>query len=1068
MVSGSVRFLGRLWLMGLVLFWVGWHQAPAFAQEISPELYEQLQYRHIGPKGNRVVAVAGVPGDVNVIYAGAATGGVFKTTDGGIHWSPIFDDQPVLTIGALAVSRSDPNVVWAGTGEAFIRGHISIGHGVYKSTDAGKTWTHMGLDNTGRIPRVVIHPQDPDVVYVAALGHAYGPQPDRGVFRTTDGGTTWEKVLFVDEDTGASDLVMDPNNPRILFAGMWQLIIRSWARESGGPGSGLHMSRDGGDTWTKLSGHGLPEFPWGKVALAVAPSNSDRVYALIEAGLEDGGPGVLWRSDDGGDSWELVSRDHNLNRRPHYYSRMAVLPGDHNEIYFLAGQVSASVDGGATYRVVRELFPDNHDMWIDPLNPDRLIIANDRYVNISTNRGASWLRAGLPVAQMYHVATDDRIPYYVFGNRQDGPAHRGPSNSLTGTQIPEALWTWTGGSESGFTYADPADPNMMWTTGQAGFLQHFDLRTGYARQVNASFERGWPIADLEYRFQWTFPIALSPHDPNRLYVGSQHVHVTEDRGQTWRVISPDLTTNDKSKQQVSGGLTPDNTSIEFYCVLFAIAESPLEEGVVWAGSNDGLVHVTRDGGATWTNVTANLPGLPPWGTVSNIEPSRHAAGTAYLTVDFHQVNNRDPFIYKTTDYGATWTSIGAGIPRSLHSYAHCVREDPVRPGLLYVGTENALYVSFNDGTTWQPLQTNLPHAPVHWLEIQEHFNDLVVATYGRGFWILDDITPLQQLTPEVLRSSAHLFELRPAYRFLTKPVLPFYMGEERDPASTVGHNPPYGASINYYLSREAEADVTLTILDGRGETIRELDGTTEPGINRVWWDLRYEGSDQPRLRTSPVDRPDVGLGLEGWRPLPGAGFGPEGGIRPLVAPGTYTVRLSVENQEFTRPLTVRKDPNSLGSEEGIRAQTEVVLEIRENVSAMADTINQIEWVRKQISDINALLEDDANAEPVVAAGTALDEKLMALEGNFFDLRQTGQGDSGYYPPQLYSKVPGVARAISQSDFGPTASQVEMHESHTEQIAGHLRRLDGLLSEDLAAYNELLEERNLPRVFVGTP
>ena len=747
---------------------------------------------------------------------------------------------------------------------------------------------------------------------------------------------------------------------------------------------------------------------------------------------------------------------------------MAVLPGDHNEIYFLAGQVSASVDGGATYRVVRELFPDNHDMWIDPLNPDRLIIANDRYVNISTNRGASWLRAGLPVAQMYHVATDDRIPYYVFGNRQDGPAHRGPSNSLTGTQIPEALWTWTGGSESGFTYADPADPNMMWTTGQAGFLQHFDLRTGYARQVNASFERGWPIADLEYRFQWTFPIALSPHDPNRLYVGSQHVHVTEDRGQTWRVISPDLTTNDKSKQQVSGGLTPDNTSIEFYCVLFAIAESPLEEGVVWAGSNDGLVHVTRDGGATWTNVTANLPGLPHWGTVSNIEPSRHAAGTAYLTVDFHQVNNRDPFIYKTTDYGATWTSIGAGIPRSLHSYAHCVREDPVRPGLLYVGTENALYVSFNDGTTWQPLQTNLPHAPVHWLEIQEHFNDLVVATYGRGFWILDDITPLQQLTPEVLRSSAHLFELRPAYRFLTKPVLPFYMGEERDPASTVGHNPPYGASINYYLSREAEADVTLTILDGRGETIRELDGTTEPGINRVWWDLRYEGSDQPRLRTSPVDRPDVGLGPEGWRPLPGAGFGPEGGIRPLVAPGTYTVRLSVENQEFTRPLTVRKDPNSLGSEEGIRAQTEVVLEIRENVSAMADTINQIEWVRKQISDINALLEDDANAEPVVAAGTALDEKLMALEGNFFDLRQTGQGDSMYYPPQLYSKVPGVARAISQSDFGPTASQVEMHESHTEQIAGHLRRLDGLLSEDLAAYNELLEERNLPRVFVGTP
>jgi photosystem II stability/assembly factor-like uncharacterized protein len=1027
----------------------------------APDPWSALAFRYVGPQGNRTVAVAGVPGDPNVLYAGAASGGIFKTTDGGVHWTPIFDGESVASIGALAVAPSDPNVVWAGTGEAFIRGNISIGNGAYRSTDAGRTWSHTGLDATGRIARVVIHPTNPDIVYVAAMGHCYGPQPERGLFRTMDGGKTWERVLFVDENTGAIDIVMDPSNPRILFAATWQLIIRPWGRESGGPGSGLHMSRDGGTTWQRLTGRGLPDSPLGRIGLAIAPSNANRVYALIETAA---GKGVLWRSDNRGENWTLVSRDATLNRRPHYYSRMAVLPDNPNEVYFLTQlELTTSIDGGATSRPVREVWPDNHDMWIDPRNPNRLVVANDRYVNISTNRGASWMRAALPIAQLYHVATDNRIPYYVFGNRQDGPAHRGPSNSLNGTQILPGDWTWTGGSESGFTYADPADPNMVWTSGQAGFLQHFDLRTGLARDVNPWPDRGWPIADLKYRMQWTFPVAISPHDPRRVYVGSQHVHQSMDQGQTWTVISPDLTTNDKTKQQSSGGLTPDNTSVEFYCVLFAIAESPREKGVIWAGSNDGLVHVTRDGGTNWTNVTKNIPGLPPWGTVTNIEPSRHDAGTAYITVDLHQVNDRTPYVYKTADYGATWKSLGATIPRSVFSYAKCVREDPVRRGLLYLGTENGLYVSFDDGGQWMPLQSTLPHAPVSWVTVQEHFNDLVVATYGRGIWILDDITPLQQLDDKVRSAKVHLFAPRAAYRFLTRPVLPMYMGEENDPPSTVGHNPPYGASINYYLDPAWSGRVSIEIRDPDGRLIRTLKGTESAGINRVWWDLRHESTRRPTLRTSPLGRSDIGVGPDGTRAFPVGGT-----FAPLVQPGTYSVTLKAGGAELSQPLVVRKDPNSLGSEEGIRAQTRIVLDVRDRLNAFTDLIDEIEITRSQLSDIRASLLRTPRWKALVARVDDLDSKLVAIEGEFFDPRITSAGDSFYYPPGLLSKLQGLAGAIAGSDFQPTGAQLEVYGMYSELWSTVRRRFDQLLKDDLPAFNRLLIENGVPHIVGRTP
>ena len=850
--------------------------APAAPSHPGPDSYTALRYRHIGPVGNRVTAAAGIPGDPRVYYAGAASGGIWKTTDGGTNWEPIFDQHPVQSIGALAVAPSDPSIVWAGTGEAFIRSHISLGQGIYKSTDAGKTWRLMGLEPTGRIARVLVDPRNPDLVFACALGHSYGPQPERGVFRTRDGGTTWEKVLFVNDSTGCGDLVMDPNNPRILFAGMWQLEIHSWGRESGGAGGGLYVSRDGGSTWQRLSGRGLPARPVGKIALAIAPGNSNRVYAIIETG--DGVPwhgretdrGTLWRSDDGGESWRVVSFDRSVRGRSHYYSRMAVSPANENETYYLTASYAVSLDGGENLQVQggnSSPGGDNHDIWIDPTNAERMAVANDGAISISVNRGRTWHRHQLPIAQMYHAEVDNRIPYYVYGNRQDGPSTRGPSNSKLGGfggggVIPRGEWHSVGGGESGWAIPDPADSNMVWSSASGsgsvgGIVVRYDERTRQARNVEIWPQStiGWPAADLKYRFVWTAPLHISPHDRNKLYVGSQHVHATTDGGQTWQVLSPDLSLNDKSKQQISGGLTPDNIGVEYFAVVFAIAESRLRPGLIWAGTNDGLVHVTRDGGRSWTNVTANLPDLPPLGTISNIEPSRYDTGTAYLTADLHQVNNRDPHVHKTADYGRTWRKIVTGIPRSALSHAHVVREDPVRRGLLYLGTENALYVSFDDGERWQPLQTNLPHAPVYWLTIQEHFNDLVVSTYGRGFWIFDDLTPLQQLTPAVASSPVHLFQPRLAYRFRnrTGPMAPSH-------DATVGQNPPYGAGLNYWLGSAPAGEVTIQIQDAGGRTVRTLGGTRNIGINRLHWDLRGEPAREVRLRTTRSTPPRLGWG----------------------------------------------------------------------------------------------------------------------------------------------------------------------------------------------------------------
>jgi len=1023
--------------------------------------FGDLQYRHIGPVGNRVSAVVGIPGDPNTYYIGAASGGVFKTVDGGIHWEPVFDDQPAQSIGALAVDPTNSNVVWAGTGEAHIRSNVSVGNGVYKTTDGGRSWTHVGLTESGRISRIVVNPLNPDIVYVGALGHLYGPQEERGVFRTEDGGESWERVLFSTENAGVSDIVMDPNNPNILFAGMWEMVIWTWGRQSGGPGSGLFRSMDGGDTWEKLEGNGLPRPPLGKVVLAMTPADSDRIYALIETNSNKAfaplteHQGVLWRSDNGGESWRMVNADHTLVQRPHYYSRVVAAPDDENEVHFLATSHTTSLDGGVSVQR-GSAGGDNHDMWIDPLQPDRMIVGNDGGVHISTTRGSAWLRPRMPIAQMYHVYTDNQIPYFVYGNRQDGASHRGPSNSLTGGSISIGEWHSVGGCESGFAIPDPVDNNIVWSGCYEGILDRYDLRTGHARNVSVwpANPEGWPAGELRYRFQWTFPVAISPHDHNRVYVGSQHVHETRDGGHSYSVISPDLTTNDKSIQEKTGGLTPDDASPTYAAVLFAIAESPVEEGVIWTGSNDGLVQVTRDGGGTWTNVTGNIPDLPPLGTVSNIEPSRYAAGTAYISVDFHQVNNTDPYAYKTTDYGETWSLISGDIPKSIFSYVHVIREDPVREGLLYLGTENSLFVSFDDGREWIPLQTNLPHAPVHWLTIQEHFNDLVVSTYGRGFWILDDITPLQQLTSDVLDSPGHLFEPRPTYRFRNKEGR---VSQPEDPGA--GRNPDSGASIHYYLQEAVEGGVRMTILDQGGEVVATLGGASNaPGLHRVQWNLRYEASRSPRMRTKVLEHAHVQLGDDGWR---SAGDG--GRVSPLAPPGQYTVKMTMGEEELTAPLTVLKDPSSAGSEADILNQTGVILQIREEANAVADLINEAESIRAQLVDLKRLIQGKDGTDGILEIAKELDQALIDLEMGLTDLRLGGGQDTLRWPRQLLAKLTSLAGYISGSDFPPTTQQLEVHERLQGLLRDAQARMEEIKSGELARLNGQLDAGGFPNI-----
>lgn len=1024
-------------------------------QEISPELYTALEYRHIGPDGNRLTSVAGVSKNPNIIYVGAASGGIWKTADAGLNWNPVFDDQDVSSIGALAVAESNPDVVWAGTGESNIRSSISIGNGVYKSTDGGTTWHKMGLESTGRIARIVVHPTNPNIVWVAAMGHSYGPQQERGVFKTTDGGTTWKRVLFTDENTGASDIAIDPENPQNLIAGMWPLEIKTWQRKSGGTNGGVFLSNDGGNTWRKCT-EGLPSGPTGNIAVAYAPSNPNRVFALIETDQYKF-QGVLWGSEDGGKTWTLISYNQQYHTRPHYYSRLAIAPDNENEIWFLASRMVVSLDGGKTGNIRPDAGYDVHDIWFDPKDPDRILIAYDGGVRTSHNDGKSWYHPDLPIAQMYHVATDNQVPYFVYGNKQDGRTYRIPSQSMAGPLKKEM-----GGGEVGFTIPDNFDDHIIWSSNEQGVLTKHDLSNGNTINVQVWPETpvGQSPRDIKYRWVWSHPFILSSHTKNTLYTGSQFVHKTTDGGHTWQIISPDLTTNDPKMQVHSGGLTYDNVGVDYGTALYALAESPLDKDVIWAGSNDGLVHVTQNGGKTWDLVSKNITGLPPLGTVTSIEASKFSEGKAYVTIDFHQVNNRDPYVFVTDNFGKSWRKITTGIAVNTFSYAQIIKEDPFREGMLYAGTENTLYLSLDDGANWHPFKNNLPPAPVRWLTVQEDYGDLVLSTYGRGFWIMDDLSPIRQIDDKVLNSQHHLFKPRPTYRLKREVQAMESLGKYYE-------DPEEGVGIDYFLKDTVSSDIKIKILDGNGVLVQELSGTNRKGINRVHWDLRHKSSPEVKLRTLPLGYPDVATkptGLqynkEGWRKLIVEGTGPDG---PMVAPGLYTVKLEIGDMTYERPLEVLMDPKSKSTVKDIQAQVDLALEVRNLATRVVQMGNQIELVRKQLHDLNSRR---GTSDKVIEKSKSLDQKLVDIEQQLFVLRTTGASENGLrFPQQLFSHVKMFGYYISQGDSAPTASKYELFHELSRRLENLQETYKRLVDSDLWTFNRMLDKMGMVKIEV---
>ncbi len=1061
--TGMHRTLARAGLSalaGLALLGLAAPAAlPAQAGPSDSAFTRALHWRFIGPTGGRTTAITGVAGDPMVIYAGAASGGVWRTLNGGITWKPVFDREPVSSIGALAVAPSAPNEVWAGTGETwYIRGYTSMGDGVWKSTDRGDSWTHVGLEKTGRIARIVVDPNDPDVVWVCALGDAHNHQQERGVYTTADGGKTWTRSLFVNEETGCSDLAMDPADPETVFAGMWHVMITNWDLHSGGPGSGLYVTHDGGAHWSRVGG-GLPTDSVGKTSVDIARSDPERVYTLMEGA---GDPG-LYRSDDGGATWSLVTHSHGTVQRAPYYTRFRVAPDDPDRLYFLSTNFAMSEDGGKTVQVNRPTASDdNHDMWIDPTNADRILVAYDHGVLISPDGGKSWSRPKLPLAQMYHVAVDDRRPYWVYGNRQDAPAYMGPSRTRTGEPGPnEGDWIIGPGCESGFSVPDTAE-DRVWGGCYNGQLQFVDLDNRQIRQVDPwpMSAIGWEPKNVKERYYWVFPIALSPFQHGKVYVGSQRVHVTTDGGQSWKVISPDLTRDVKSHESNSTGLTTDDIMTFSGASLFALAESPVKQGVLWAGSNDGLVHVSRDGGESWTDVTGNIKGIPQWAWISNIEPSHFDAGTAYVSVDDHMQGDFAPYIYETTDYGKSWKSISGSLPHGPVGNVHMVAEDPVRKGLLFAGTENGVYFSLDDGIHWRSLQADLPHAPAYWLAIQPEFHDLVLATYGRGIWILDDISPLERMADSALASGLHLFRPRDTYRF--KAVQGRLSGELQ--THMHAENPKAGVPIDYWLGAAAGSPVSIEILDSSGNTVRRLEGTGTPGLNRVWWDLRYPNRKTVRLWMPPPNAP--------WRQVPNEGlpsqqWGGEFQRGPEVVPGTYTVRITAAGKQVTRPLTVLKDPHSRGSLADIQAQVALSRQLLAETNQVVDAVNRLEWIRRQLDDLRRSLVDEDSGGALADSVARVLAKATDVEEMFMDVHRPGGVEEFQTPMKLYGRYIHLMTELDvSSDFPPTAPDEEVHQVLKTGLSAAQDSLRSLVGTVIPALNDRLRSAGRPAVGGG--
>lgn len=1050
---------------------------------------DQFRFRFVGPiVGNRVAAVAGVPGDESTYYAGAAAGGVWKSTDGGNRWEPVFDKEPASAIGALAVAPSDPDEVWAGTGEAWaIRDSDVMGNGIYKSTDAGKTWTNMGLGATGRIGRVVVNPTDPNTVFVCALGRTTGPQQERGVYRTTDGGKNWERVLFVDENTGCSGLAMDPHNSRTLFAGTWQVAMHTWAELGGGPGSGVYVSHDGGTKWTRIEGHGLPKPPVGKIDVAVAPTDSNRVYALIQTKDQ----GSLWRSDDGGENWHAVSYDRSLTGRAGYYIRIGVSSGNEDEVYVASSGFHESVDGGETFKDV-PWGGDNHDIWIDPKNPDHFALTNDGGLMITTVHGRGFHRVSLPIGQMYHVTVDNQVPYYVYSNMQDDGNMRGPSLSEGGYGYggpQEVGWDHgMGGCESGWTVPDVTDPNIVWATCYGDEVTRWDAKTKMARSVSPWLHTlDSPPNDTKYRCHWTPPLAIDPFDHNTVYYGCQVIFKTLNAGQSWTVASPDLSTHDPSRIVPSGGLEGDNLGQFYGEVVFAIAPSQIQKGLIWAGTNDGQVWYTKDGGGQWTNVTKNISGLPAWGTVTSIQPSHFDAGTAYISVDFHLMDNRDPFIYKTTDFGQSWTKISDGLPKGELAYVRVIAEDPNCKGLLFAGTGNALHYSLDDGAHWTMFDKGLPHSTVSWAVVQKQFHDLVVSTYGRGLYILDDITPLEEMAKNKSDEQVRLFEPRATYRFVRGggAAITYALKTEVKANAESKEADKKDATEDMAQAGSESADKTkgpvqIDVLDSNGKVVRKLKAPGKAGMNRVEWDLHYEPPKLVALRTAAPDNPhiwdEVRFRDKDSRPITHWGLDPAE-VGPIVAPGKYTVKLTVNGKSYTQPLTILRDPNVPSSDAEIESSVKTLLRIRDDITTTSDMVNQIEWMRRQLGDVESMLKDEKAKVDLLKSVKEMDEKLQGVEFKLI-ARVEANSDDKYFVSayKVYLNLlwlngevgSGAGDVAGGGAFPPTDTALSLLQMIEKDLASAKADYQNLISKDIPAFNRSLAEHGVIPVTAVSP
>ena len=1030
-------------------------KGPAAAYDST--LYNGLRWRSIGPyRGGRAGTVAGVPGQPNLYYMGTAGGGVWRTTDGGGTWDNISDRYFGGSIGAVAVSESDPNVIYAGQGEQTVRGNVSSGFGVWKSQDAGQTWSNVGLQDSRHIGRIRVHPKNPEVVYVAAMGNLYAPSEMRGVYRSQDGGRNWTRVLFANPDAGAVDLIMDPSNPRILYASTWNVRRTPYSFSSGGPGSGLWKSTDGGDTWTDLSrADGLPAGTLGIIGVAVSPANPGRVWALVEA--EKGG---LFRSEDGGRHWAKLTDDRNLRQRAWYYTRLYADPKDADVLYVMNVSYHKSKDGGRTFQASNAPHGDHHDLWIAPDNPSRMIIADDGGAQVSTDGGLNWTTYGnQPTGQFYRVTTDNHFPYRIYGAQQDNSTVRIPHRSA-GRTIGERDWQETAGGESAHLAVDPLNPDIVYGGSYDGYLSRVDHRTEQERLVDV-----WPdnpmghgAEGMKYRFQWNFPLLFSPHDPKRLYTGSNHLHVTTNEGQSWELLSPDLTRNDPKTLGPSGGpITKDNTAVEYYGTIFALAESPAEAGVIWTGSDDGLIHVTRDNGKTWAE--AMPKDMPERIQINSIDAHPTLKGTAYVAGTMYKSGDFRPYLYKTTDYGKTWAKITAGIPET--HFTRVVRADPKRAGLLYAGTEYGVYVSFNDGARWQSMQANLPPVSVTDLAIKN--DNLIAATQGRGFWLIDDLTPLHQLTPAVAASAFHLYKPAPAYKMEGSGT--------PDVPKTAGQNHPGGVLLYYYLpqKQDSTSTVKLDILDASGRLVRTFANTdrelraknltkeekakakrelmpTKKGLNRYVWDLTYP--DASRFE-----------GLVLW-----AG-GTQG---PKALPGTYTARLTVQGQTQETTLTVLPDPRSTAAPEDRQAQFDFLRDVQMKLTETHDAIRDIRSLRGQLRAIAAPLKGQENAKDVVDAAGTIEKKMTQIEELLYQTKNKSGQDPLNFPIQLNNKLAALAGQAGTGDFRPTAQAVAFKQEVIERINQQLGQLKLIKEQDLPALNKLIRDKNVDAIALPKP